>query len=251
MWRKLARWGPAAAAASLAFPMAAVWIWHRSWWPFVLFACWTAATVAGIVVWQNRWHRERCEKLLTHAQLSTIRTLSHHRHDWMNELQILYGYLRLNKLDKAVDVVDRIRVRMDRDSKLSQIGYPELAAYFLSFRTICDSMRLEVDVQDGLQLDKLSLEADKLSRAIIGAVNVFRFRASIPLNGENVLVLKMSKEDGRLEIVLRYNGELAAAGSVEEELRKCLDGAGQVTEGIEPAADPHERTMVIHVPLSA
>ncbi|MFC4306173.1 Spo0B domain-containing protein [Cohnella boryungensis] len=249
--RKTTLWG-AALAASLALPVAAVWIWHHSWWSLIVFVLWTIALSFAMVAWQRRRHRERCDKLLTHAQIATIRTLSHHRHDWMNELQILYGYLRLNKLDKAVDVVDRIRERMEQESRVSQLGHPELAAYLISFRTVCDTMRLEVEVQEGLYLDKLPLEADRLSRTIIGLVNVIRFRASVPLAGENVLKLALSREDVRLIMVMQYSGELAAAGSITEELEKCLADAGQMAQGIEPAEQSHnERTMVIHFPLSA
>ncbi len=243
--------GPAA-LASLALPAAAVLIWPRSWWPLIVFVLWTLGVFAGFAAWQRRRYRENCEKLLAHAQESTIRTLSHHRHDWLNELQILYGYLRLNKLDKAFDVVDRIRTRMDQDSRISQLGYPQLSSYLLSFRTICDTLRLEVEVEDGLSLDKLPLEAERLSRAVIGLVNVIRFRASVPMAGENVLRLALTQEEDSLTIVMQYSGELAAAESITEELEKCLQGAGRLAQGLEPTENSsHARRMVIHFPLSA
>jgi stage 0 sporulation protein B (sporulation initiation phosphotransferase) len=252
MFRKMTLWG-LAALLSLAIPAAAVFVWHRSWWSLVLFASWMLA--AGAFLWglERRKHREHCDRLIEHAQLSSIRTLSHHRHDWMNELQILYGYLRLNKIDKAVDVVDRIRVRMEHDSKLSQIGIPELATYLLSFRTVCDTMRLEVDIQDGLHLDRLPYEAEELSKAVIGLVNAIRFRAVNSMIGENILKLTLRHGgDGGLKIEMAYEGELAATDSVMDELEKCLEGIGQLDQGEELAGNPRlARTMVIHFPLQA
>jgi stage 0 sporulation protein B (sporulation initiation phosphotransferase) len=251
MLRKITLWG-LAAVLSLIIPAAAVFVWHRSWWPPLLFVVWTGAV--GGIVWalERRKHREHSARLLANAQLSAIRTLSHHRHDWMNELQILYGYLRLNKLDKAVDVVDRIRVRMDHDSKLSQIGIPELATFLLSFRAVCDTMRLEVEVQDGLQLDRLPYNAEKISRSVIGMVNVIRFRAVIPLSGDNVLRLYFHQSKSNLKLEMAYEGELAAANSVKAELEKCLEGLGQVDTGDEPAEKTQfARKMVIHFSLPA
>ncbi len=240
------------ALASLCLPVAAVLIWPRSWWALIVFVVWTAAVFAGLAVWQRKAHREHCDKLLAHAQLSTIRTLSHHRHDWMNELQIIYGYLKLNKLDKAVDVVDRIRAKMEQDSRISQLGCPELSSYLLSFRTICDTMRLEVEIEDGLILDKLPLEAEKLSQAMIGAINVIRFRASVTYAGENVLRIELARRDETLEAIMQYSGELAGADSIAEELELCLQGAGQLAQGLEPAENsPQARTMIIHFPLPA
>ncbi len=251
MFRKTTLWG-LAALLSLTIPAAAVFVWRGSWWPLLLFVLWTFAV--GAIVWEleRRKHREHCDRLIANAQLSAIRTLSHHRHDWMNELQIMYGYLRLNKLDKAVDVVDRIRVRMDHDSKLSQIGNPELATFLLSFRTVCDTMRLVVEIQDGLHLDRLPYEAEELSRAVIGLVNVIRFRAVSSNGGDNVLKLTLCHTDGGLKVVMVYEGELAAADSVTVDLEKCLEGIGQLELGDEPAEQPqHMRTIVIHFPLRA
>lgn len=197
-------------------------------------------------------HREHCDRLLEHAQLSSIRTLSHHRHDWMNELQILYGYLRLNKLDKAVDVVDRIRVRMDHDSKLSQIGIPELSTFFLSFRTVCDTMRLEVEIQESLHLARMNYPAEELSRTIIGLVNIYRYRAVNSMGGENILRLNFDESDIGLRLKMSYEGELAAADSIRLELEDCLQDVGRLDTEDELAEKTlKSRTMVVHFSLPA
>jgi stage 0 sporulation protein B (sporulation initiation phosphotransferase) len=148
--------------------------------------------------------------------------------------------------------VDRIRVRMEHDSKLSQIGIPELATFLLSFRTVCDTMRLEVDIQDGLHLDRLPYEAEELSKAVIGLVNVIRVRAVNSMSGENVLKLYFRHSDGGLKIEMAYVGELATADSVADELQKCLIGIGQLDQGDELAENSRQtRTMVFHFPLPA
>ncbi|WP_256756756.1 Spo0B domain-containing protein [Cohnella sp. WQ 127256] len=251
MLRGITLWG-LAALLSLSLPTAAIFIWHHSWWSLITFVLWTFAVGSLMGLLERRKHREHCDRLLTRAQLSTIRTLSHHRHDWMNELQILYGYLRLNKPDKAVAVVDRIRERMEQESRISQIGIPELAAFLLSFRTVCDTLRLEVEIQDGLYLDRLSYAAEDLSKTIIGLVNVIRFRAVSPLDGENVLRLLFSYLENTFKIEMIYEGELAAAEGVIVELEKCLEGIGQLDQGEEQAEkSPQARTMVIHFPLPA
>ncbi|WP_158602291.1 Spo0B domain-containing protein [Cohnella endophytica] len=251
MFRNRTLWG-LAAWISLALPVTSVILWPDTWWPLIFLAFWTLAIGTLVVMMERRIHREHCERLLTRAQSSAIKTLSHHRHDWMNELQILYGYLRLNKPDKAVDVVDRIRARMEQDSRISQIGVTELASFLLSFRTVCDTMRLDVDIQDGLYLDRMPYAAEKLSKSIIGLVNVFRFRAASPSGGENVLKMAFYRQADELSIAFEYEGELAAADSVTEELARCVEGIGQIDQGEEPAEQTRQaRTMVIHFPLPA
>lgn len=253
MLRGLTLWG-LAALLSLGIPTTIIFVWDHSWWTLILFVVWTFAVCSSLLVLERRRHQEQCDRMLNYAQVSAIRTMSHHRHDWLNELQIMYGYLRLNKLDKAVEIVDRIRVRMDYDSKLSQIGLPELSTFFLSFRTVCDNMRLEVEVQNGLYLDQLPIPGDKLSKTIIGLVNIIRYRAMNTMSSDidNVLKLSMMKSDAGLKLVMVYEGELAAADGVHLELLKCLQGLGDLDTADEQAEKvQYERMMVIHFPLPA
>ncbi|MFD0674350.1 Spo0B domain-containing protein [Cohnella sp. GCM10027633] len=248
--RKLTPW-EIFAASSLALPIAAIFVWPDPWWPLALFVIWSVA-LGGILMYAaSRRDRERYERLLDHAHASVIQTLSHHRHDWMNELQVLYGYLRLNKPDKAVAIVDRIRARMDHDSRLSHFGIPKLSIYLLSFRTMCDTMRLDVEVQEGLQLDRAPYDTDKLALAIIGMINVIRVRTGAASSYDNVLKLSLSQSESGLQVDLAYTGELAAADSVNADLTQCLDGIGHVALEQLSEEKPQARTLVVRFPLPA
>lgn len=240
-----------AAVLSLGLPVAALFVWTDARWPAAALALWVVA--AGAVWWtgESRRRRERYERLLDHAHGSVIQTLSHHRHDWMNEMQVLYGYLRLNKPDKAIAVVDRIRTRMEHDSRLSHIGNPKLSIYLLSFRTMCDAMRLDVEVQDGLQLGGSAYEADRLAQAVIGMINVIRVRATSGSGYDNVLKLYMSRSAEGLRIDLVYTGDLAAAESVDAELAQCLNGIGHLETEQPEDGQAQARTMVARFPLPA
>ncbi len=240
-----------AAVLSLALPVAGLFVWTGAAWPAAVLAVWVAATSAALWAGASRRRRERYERLLGRAHESVIRTLSHHRHDWMNEMQVLYGYLRLNKPDKAVAVVDRIRTRMEHDSRLSHFGNPKLSVYLLSFRTTCDAMRLDVEVEDGLQLDDGSYDAERLAQAVIGMINAIRVRATSAYGSDNVLKLVFSRSAEGLRIDLVYTGELAAADSVDAELARCLDGIGHL-ETEQPADGRTEaRKIVARFPLPA
>jgi len=230
-----------AAWTSLAIPLAAVWIWRSSWWPMALFAVWTLGAAALSVVMAGRKWKDRTARMLDHAQLTAIRTLSHHRHDWMNELQIMYGYLRLNKPDRAAEIVERIRERMDNESRISGLGHAELSMFLLSYRTTCDQMRLEVEVQEGLSLDRLPIDVDKLAGSLIGLIRLFQFRAVPSSRGaENVLRLALSHSDDALHVELVYEGEWAASQRLAGEAAQLLAGLGHLTEEQNTAARPGE-----------
>ncbi len=230
-----------AAWTGLAIPIAAVWIWRSSWWPLVLFVVWTFGAAAFSVVMADRKWKDRSARMLEHAQLTAIRTISHHRHDWMNELQIMYGYLRLNKPDRAAEIVERIRERMDNESRISGLGHAELSMFLLSYRTTCDQMRLEVQVQEGLSLERLSIDVDKLAGSLIGLIRLFQFRAVSSSRGaENMLRLTVSRSDDALRVELEYEGEWAASQRLASEAADLLAGLGQLTEEQITAARPGE-----------
>jgi len=218
-----------AAGGSLILPVCALILWSGRWWTIVLFGLWTAGAAAVAVVMDRRIERARYARMLDLVQHSAIETLSHHRHDWMNELQILYGYLRLNKPDKAVAVVDRIRGRMEHDSRISHLGIPKLAAFFLSFRTVCDTMRLDVEVEEGFCLPDPEMDQDRLTDAVIGLINVVRLRALTAAEEENVLWLRLRSDERSVVLEMDYNGRLAAKDSLYGEWERVLDGFGSVT----------------------
>ena len=98
-------------AVSVALPAAAAWIWREAWWPHLIFLVWTAAAAALWIAADRRERETGHERMMRTLQWTAIRTLNHHRHDWMNDLQVLYGYIRMNKPDKSVECVENIRDR--------------------------------------------------------------------------------------------------------------------------------------------
>jgi hypothetical protein len=234
------------AFATLPVPAAAVFVWRDSWWPPIVLVLWTALAAACFAAVMTRESRARSARLLEDARVSAIRTLSHHRHDWMNDLQILYGYIRLNRLDKAAQIVDRIRERMENDGRVSQIGSTELSAFLLSFRTMCDHMRLEVQVAEGFNLESASAGPDRASSCLIGLIRAAKCRAVSPSPGENVLRLSLYADADGLHADLAYEGQWTSGKDLAEEAAGLLNGWGQLTDtaGTDAAAGTYWRLKV-------
>jgi len=64
-----------------------------------------------------------------------IDTLSHARHDWMNDLQLLLGYVQLRKYDKIAQYVDMLKQRMTEESRASKLGHPGLIEALVTYKT--------------------------------------------------------------------------------------------------------------------
>lgn len=52
--------------------------------------------------------------------------LREQRHDFLNEIQIIYGYIKLNKIDKAIDYINQVSKDAKICSKISNLSCIEL-----------------------------------------------------------------------------------------------------------------------------
>ncbi len=213
------------AAASIVLPGAALLLMPEEIWTAILFVCWTAAAAAFWIISKQREHEEQMTRTIKAMQSAGIRTLNHHRHDWMNDLQVLFGYARLGKLDKCISFMENIRERMAVDSAIAKLGVPSLVSYIQSFRTISSNMLLELEIQSDLNLSGMRLDHDKIADTLIHAINTYRLAAK-PGTGElAVLRLTLSRDNTALYAAFYYEGELINEQQWSQKMIQQLKGA--------------------------
>ncbi|WP_212964996.1 Spo0B C-terminal domain-containing protein [Lederbergia ruris] len=61
----------------------------------------------------------------------TLTLLQHARHDWLNRIQLIKGYLALGKVDQAERVIEEIVLESQQETKLTKLGLPEFATLLL------------------------------------------------------------------------------------------------------------------------
>jgi len=209
-------------AASVALPAAAVWIWRTEWWAHLAFVVWVAAAA---LLWMLADRKERDiahGRALRTVQWTAIRTLNHHRHDWMNDLQVLYGYIRMNKPDKSAECVEKIRQRMNEESRIAKLGVPSLILYAQSFGTTPGPIALRFELPDELNLAELPFDAEKAAAALIDVINVYRYGAKPGEDEPARLAVRLDREEARLTAELRFDGEFIQPKEAQEKIRRRL-----------------------------
>ncbi|AOM82471.1 Spo0B domain-containing protein [Salisediminibacterium beveridgei] len=102
--------------------------------------------------------------------LNKVEILSHSRHDWLNQIQLIDGYLSLGHTDKAKQVIQRVVAQSLNESELMKMKAPSFIedvltfnwydhAFTLSFEAIVEQDWSSVD---GLLSDCLRSLADIL-----------------------------------------------------------------------------------------
>ncbi|MGO4538117.1 Spo0B domain-containing protein [Paenibacillus sp. 2TAB19] len=213
------------AAASVLLPCAAVLIWPSKVWLTAVFLIWIIAAAGFWIRLERKEYEERSERTIHSLQSSAIRTLNHHRHDWMNDLQVLYGYIRLQKLDKTVDYMEKIREKMGNESSIGRLGSPSLVSFIQSFRTMTNALELEVDVKGEIQLSEFAGDCDKIADTLIHTINAYRFATKPGHGAVATLRVELSKDSGALYAAFYYEGELMNEQQWKQKIQQQLEGA--------------------------
>lgn len=221
------KWIAAGVGSSSVLP-AAWMMWNPTYSAGIVLTIWSAAASLG-AAWIVRRKEVRKQKASQHSlEQSAIQTLNHHRHDWMNELQILYGYIQLGKLDKSVQCVERIKERMLQDSKISKLGIPSLVYYLHSYRTYNTGLQLDVDVVDFVQLEgKLAPGAEEIfTESIMRVVQAYQFGGNSTWE-ENRLLTLTFMEQGQ-ELIAEFDGEgsFGDLGSLKKQIELAVKDKG-------------------------
>ncbi|MFF2480541.1 Spo0B domain-containing protein [Paenibacillus sp. NPDC058071] len=212
-------------AASIILPAAAVFIWPGTYWTLALFLVWLVAAAAAWVLAERKEHERRLDRTIHTLQSSGIRTLNHHRHDWMNDLQVLYGYIRMQKLDRTAEYVEKIKERMAAESQIAKLGTPSLVSYIQSFRTLSSSLQLDVKNGDDIQLSEWPDRGELIADKLIQLINAYRLAVKSNGGEPAVLTVEFSRNDGRLVASFLYEGELSGETHFTDQIKQQLKGA--------------------------
>ncbi|HUC91305.1 MAG TPA: Spo0B domain-containing protein [Paenibacillus sp.] len=222
------------AAGSVLLPIAAVWFWREQLWPAGALLLWLTAAAAIWIIADRKEQALRSERAQAALETKAIRMLNHHRHDWMNELQVLYGYIRMNKPDKTVECLEKIREAMTAESRIAKLGIPSFILFVQSFRTVTNAMQLQVDVADDVNLAELPLNGEKVADTLTDLINAYRFGVK-PGGGDAArLTVGLHRNETALLIDLRFEGELLNAQELYAKCRQRVKKSPLYADRLEP-----------------
>ncbi|MBP3961395.1 Spo0B domain-containing protein [Paenibacillus lignilyticus] len=213
------------AAASLLVPAAAVFIWPAELWLLAVFTVWLVLVAAFWVLAERREQESRMARAASAMQQASIRTLNHHRHDWMNDLQVIYGYIRMGKADKTVQYVEQIRERMLTESKIAKLGIPSLVLFIQSFRTISHSLVIDVEIDGDVNLAELPLDGELAAESIVGIINAYRFAIRPGTGDAERLVIRISQDEQQLSVSFHCEGIIKEMDDWKMKCKRALDNS--------------------------
>ncbi|GIP16906.1 hypothetical protein J40TS1_25480 [Paenibacillus montaniterrae] len=177
-------------------------------WMNLLAVLWVALLGLVDVKAHQLRHKQQLASTIFSNHKQWITVMNHHRHDWMNDLQVLFGYIRLGKHEQVAEYVERIKGKMLAESCISKLKEPHLVHYLFGFRSMPSSFHLEVGFEYENEHDVIQLDDEQSGELIIQILAAYRLYASKDTTEEQVLRLVFHKQQDGLHIRFNYNGSL-------------------------------------------
>ncbi|MFH5182245.1 Spo0B domain-containing protein [Paenibacillus sp. TAB 01] len=184
----------------------------------------------------------------TEQYLRMISLFNHYRHDWMNEIQLLFGYIKLKKYDKLDGLMEKIRVKVQTESLVAKLGVPELVVYLFSFQTEAKNLLLDVHMEQEIHLNELFADAEGIGHMLIAVMELLKSQAVKHPDNEYRMTLRLGAENDALKADFRYEGRLDSRW-VDEKVQPLLRQCCVQTRSLINVED-YQTDIEIWVPLN-
>jgi len=171
-------------------------------------------------------HAERRDAdsgLLDEQRRLWIDTMSHARHDWLNDLQMIVGYVQLRKYDKLAGCVEKLKQKMAEESRTSKLEAPGLVEALLTARARIRRYAFAYRIDDKFALRGQGASAAEI--AVRRLLEGFEEAAEKGAQGsDNELLCAFEGDEAEAAIVFSYRGAYSAGamGRTIAELKKQL-----------------------------
>lgn len=118
------------------------------------------------------------------------------RHDFLNHLQVILGYLQLNKIPEARKYIAEVVFEMNRGNKITHLYPAEVALTLLVAQNEASKkgIAIEYDVQTDLEMCALS--GDEVSRSVENALAQVIASFSAPRPDDSQIKVSLKEEPG-------------------------------------------------------
>jgi stage 0 sporulation protein B (sporulation initiation phosphotransferase) len=192
--------------------------------------------------------RNERKELEAANQRQMIELISHYRHDWMNDIQLLFGYVTLKKYDKLDDCMDKIRSKALQESSTAKLGIPSLVAFFISFRLYYNALALELEMEEEINLASLPIDKEKVSRLVQMTVKLFHSHAVPSIEESNVLSVQFDLDGEALLFDLIYQGGYEEQ-ALKHEVQMMMSSFTAQFATIEEEYTANKAVMTIRLPF--
>lgn len=187
--------------------------------------------ISGLVC--RRFIRLSVDQANLQKDAAFIRNYRLRRHDWMNDLQLIFAYVKMKKLDKLSDCVENIKKKLEQEGQLLKLGMPSIEQPLLAFSGKYPEIPIEVIVDEKILLERANQVMHDYSEVI---ETLMHQCDDVIMNDESAdrkllklnINLRSSLESGLFELVIRGNFNLEPLAQLAEQLSQNNRGLTRI-----------------------
>ncbi|PTX59405.1 sensor kinase SpoOB-type protein [Melghirimyces profundicolus] len=175
--------------------------------------------------WEERTRRDRIR--------SQLRLISRQRHDCMNHIQVLLGYVSLGRTERIAPYLQELSERLTMEREASRVGSPSLALALITLNQRFPEWRWVTDIdEEAARLPQGLGECARLSlMETAGWLQEYAESDTEPAD----VYLKLIRKNGDLRLTLQPEWEPASVKTGDwEGLREKLSSEGIILESSGP-----------------
>ena len=147
-----------------------------------------------------------------------IRALQHARHDWMNHIQLIKGYIALGRTEEAERVIEQAVMQAKQEAHLCNLSLPEFSKMLITFNWEAHAFQLEYEVLDmnirtGTDDHYLASWMSSLFSLIENNIETY---------AANHLYLSMEEAEQGIRFFFEFSGIITNAEVLTKELKEIL-----------------------------
>lgn len=136
-----------------------------------------------------------------------IQLLRYYRHDIMNQLQLIHGYISMDKLEMVKEKMQTYNVYLNEEQKLMNLNVPSFTLWLLFFNAKHANMRITYEIKIGeFQLTDVDVILTEQHEKLFHYLHEYLPEAEYYVGH---IVLKKEDDDSLLKTSLYLNGDFS------------------------------------------
>lgn len=159
--------------------------------------------------------------IMKNENWTVIQAMRHARHDWMNQIQLIKGFMALGKLEDAERIIETAILQARQEAHLCNLRLPNFAEKLLTFNWEERSFQLEYEVLD--HETSVNIQDEWLSEWIDSLF--YLIERHIKQYGDNLLSLSIDKADEGLRFFFEFSGIIQNEQLLLEDIQSQLQAS--------------------------
>lgn len=134
-----------------------------------------------------------------------LKKLQIERHDWLNHIQVLQGFLKLESYGEVQRYIDTITQKLLLEQAITQLGNDEWVAYILTFETRYPTVQLEIELGEPFSLARYGIHTARIL-PLIELLDAIAHTSIVTKKWAPSIILRMAVQDDHVHFILDYIG---------------------------------------------